>query len=451
MTNGGRQRSSIFSGLLLILLGTLLLLARFHPDLAVWRLFWRYWPILIILWGVAKLVDNMAAHKAGQVRPSILTGAEAALLVLAVFVLIGMGIYSKVREKSPDINIDLGFFNHHSSQSLELPARVIPPGSHVTVTTPRGSITVHAGDGNDLRVSVNETAEAATDAAAQGRLKFLNVVIEETSEGYTVHPANLEHSDGHVTIDLDVTVPKKVSLTANSNHGDINISGVSGSVTASTQNGGIEVHNAGSDVTAQLESGDARIDTIAGNVQVTGRGNEIEVNDVTGDAAIEGEFFGPIRIRNVAKATHYTSQKADLTLVHLTGRLELDSGEIHIFDVGGAAKMSTHDKDMDVENVAGRLDITDTHGSIKVAYSQPPGEQIKIANESGEVDLTLPAESRFEISAVSSSGEIQSDFEDPSLKLDNENGTGRLTGKIGTSGPKIQITTTYGTIYLRKS
>ncbi|MGA7626025.1 MAG: DUF5668 domain-containing protein, partial [Candidatus Acidiferrales bacterium] len=86
MSNGGRQRSSIFSGLLLILLGTLLLLARFHPGLAVWHLFWRYWPILIILWGLAKLIDNLAAHKAGQLRPPILTGAEAALLVLAVFV-----------------------------------------------------------------------------------------------------------------------------------------------------------------------------------------------------------------------------------------------------------------------------------------------------------------------------------------------------------------------------
>ncbi|MGA7622727.1 MAG: DUF4097 family beta strand repeat-containing protein, partial [Candidatus Acidiferrales bacterium] len=371
--------------------------------------------------------------------------------VLAVFVLVGVGIYSKVREKSPDINIDLGFFNHQSSHSLELPARVIAPGSHVTVTTPHGSITAHAGNGNDLRVSVNETAEAATDAAAQSRLKFLNVVIEQTSLGYSVHPANLEHSDAHLTIDLDVTVPKKVSLTANSNHGDINISGLSGSVTASTQNGGIEVHNAGSDVTAQLETGDARIDTIAGNVHVTGRGNEIEVNDVTGDAAIEGEFFGPIRVRNVAKTTHYASQKADLTLIHLAGRLELDSGEINISDVSGAAKMSTHDKDMDVENVSGRLDVSDTHGSIKVTYSQPPREQISITNVSGDIDLSLPAESKFEISAVSTSGEVQSDFEDSSLQLSNENDTGRLTGKVGTTGPKIQLTTTYGTIYLRKS
>jgi hypothetical protein len=448
VSNGGRQRSSIFGGLLLILLGILFLLARFNPDLRTWQLFWRYWPVLIILWGIAKLIDNMSAHQAGQTRPPLLTGGEAALLVLVVFVLAGMGIYSKVREKMPDLNIDVGLFDHKASQSQELGPKSIPAGSHVTVTTGRGSITAHAGDSNDLSVSVEQSAEGATDVAAQDRLKSLKVVIEQTRDGYLVHP---EGSGEQITVDLDVTLPPKVSLTVNSNHGDINISGISGPLTASTKSGNIEIHDAGSDVAAQLETGDARIANVSGSVHLTGRGNEIEVNDVAGDATFEGEFFGPIHVRNVTKTTHYASQKADLTLVHMTGRLELDSGEINVSDVDGPAKLSTHDKDMEVENVAGRLDITDTHGSIKVSCSQPPRADINISNESGEVDLTLPSDSKFEISAVSRSGEVQSDFEDPSLKRDNENGTGKLTGKVGSQGPKIQITTSYGAIYLHKS
>jgi hypothetical protein len=451
VSNGERQRSSIFGGLLLILLGILFLLARFNPDLRMWHLFWRYWPLLIILWGIAKLVDNMSAHQTGQTRPPLLTGGEAALLVLVVFVLAGMGIYSRVREKMGDLNIDIGLFDHKASESQELGPKSIPAGSHVTVTTGRGSITAHGGDSNDLSVSVEESAEGVTDAAAQDRLKSLKVVIEQTRDGYLVHPMNSEGGGEQITVDLDVTLPKKVSLTANSNHGDINISGISGAVTAGTKHGNIEIHDSGSDVAAELETGDARIANVLGSVHLTGRGNEINVNDVAGDATFEGEFYGPIHIRNVTKTTHYISQKADLTLAHMTGRLELDSGEINVSDVDGPAKLNTHDKDMEVENIAGRLDITDTHGSIKVSYSQPPRADINISNESGEVDLTLPSDSKFEISAVSRSGELQSDFDDPSLKQDNENGTGRLTGKVGSQGPKIQITTSYGTIYLHKS
>jgi hypothetical protein len=451
VNNGGRQRSSIFGGLLLMLLGILFLLARFNPDLPMWHLFWRYWPVLIILWGIAKLIDNMTAHRVGQTRPPLLSGGEAALLVLVVLVLAGMGIYSRVREKMPDLNIDVGLFDHKASQSQELPPKTIPAGSHVTASADRGSITAHAGDGNELSVSVNKTSEGATDATAQERLQSLKVVIEQTGDGYLIHPVNSAGNGEQITADLEVTLPKKVFLTANSNHGDINISGISGAVFASAQHGNIEIHDAGSDVTAQLQAGDARITNVSGSVHLTGRGNEVEVNDVAGDATLEGEFFGPIHVRNVTKTTHYVSQKADLTLVHLTGRLELDSGEINVSDVAGSAKLNTHDKDMEVENVTGRVDITDTHGSIKVTCSQPPRADINISNESGAVDLTLPSDSAFEISAVSRSGEVQSDFDDPSLKQDNENGTGRLNGKVGAQGPKIQIATSYGTISLHKS
>ena len=58
--------------------------------------------------------------------------------------------------------------------------------------------------------------------------------------------------------------------------------------------------------------------------------------------------------------------------------------------MAGSAKLTTHNKDMEVENVAGRLDIADTHGDIKVPIRSRPREEINIANESGEVDLTLP-------------------------------------------------------------
>ena len=451
MSNGGPQRNSIFSGLLLIVLGILFLLARFHPNLGIWHLFWRFWPVLIILWGIAKLVDHFSAQRAGESRPPLLTGGEASLLLLIVFVLAGMGIYTKIREKHPDMNIDVDLFKHKNSQTVELPPKTIPAGAHVTVTTSLGGIVAHVGDGNDLRVSVTETAEANNEDAAAELLKRLNIVIQQTRDGYDVHPENQEVNEGQVTVDFDITLPKSASLTANSRRGDVSISGLAGAVAITTQSGDIEVHNIGSDVTAQLTKGDARIDDISGNVRITGRGTEIEMNDVTGDATVQGEFFGPVRIRNVTKTTHYISQAGDLTLSHLTGRLELDSGDINVSDVGGFAKLVTHDKDIEVENVAGRLDIAVNHGDIKVIYAQPPREEINIANGTGEVDMTLPAKSTFEISAISRSGDIQSDFEAPSLKPADDNGTGRLTGKVGASGPKISIVTSYGTIYLRKS
>jgi DUF4097 and DUF4098 domain-containing protein YvlB len=450
VSNGEQRRSSIFKGLLLILLGVLLLMYRFH-EFRIGHLIWRYWPVLIILWGVAKLIDNFTARRTGEGRPPFLTGGEVALVLLFVFVLGAVGFKEWVRNKYPDVDIELSPFNTRYSKSQELAPMALPAGSHVTINTGRGNITVHASGGNDLRVSVNESVAASREASAQDRMKNVPVVMEETADGYSVHPVNQEDSEGQVTVDLDVQVPKETSLTVKATRGDINLSGITGSVSAGTNNGDIEIHDVGSDVSADLQKGDAHIRGVAGDVRVTGQANEIEVADVAGDVTLSGNFFGPIRLRNVAKTTHYTSQRSDLTVVHMTGRMVLDAGQIEISDVAGFAELATRDKNIEVEDVAGRLDVSDSHGDINVRFSSPPREEVNLTNDSGEVDVTLPSRSSFEISAVSRSGEVQSDFEGSSIKTGNNEDTGRLSGKIGEHGPKITINTSYGTIYLHKS
>jgi Putative adhesin len=447
LSTGGQTRGSILGGVLLILLGVLFLFARWNPDLRIWQVFWHYWPVLIILWGFAKLFDHLSAQQEGRARPPLISGSEAALLVLVILVIAGMGLYSRIKERNPDLDINLNMFHEQASQNVDVPVKKIPAGSHVTLTTQRGNITCHAGDSDELHVDASLTASEGNESAAQDRLKTVKVVIEQNRDGYTVHPVNQDDGSS-VTADLDVTVPKNVSITANSNHGDITISGISGNASATTLHGTVDIHNTGADASAEMSKGDVRINDVGGSVRLTGRGDEVDISDVAGDTTIEGEFFGPVVVRNVTKTTHYVSQKADLTLEHLTGRLELDSGDIEISDVAGFAKLRTSNKDLDIENVAGRLEISDVHGDIKVGYAKPPREEIIITNESGGVDLTLPAKSNFQISASSRGGDVQTDFEGSS---DSGGDTPRFNAKIGTGVPKIQITTTYGTITLHKS
>jgi DUF4097 and DUF4098 domain-containing protein YvlB len=447
----GRPRNTVFRGLLLILLGVLFLLHHFHPELGLGHLIRVYWPLLLILWGVALLIEHLRGRREGEARGPFLTGGEAVLLFLVILVLLAFSIVDVVHRRHPGLDLNVDIFSQKFSQSHVLPPIKIPAGAQLAVETELGSITVHAGEGDAVRVEVNESARATTESHARARMDAAGVVMEKSGTGYILHPLKQGDSHGRVTVDLDVELPKSVALTATTSHGDITISGIAGPVTATSQNGDVEIHDSASDVTVNLQRGDARVSNVAGNVRLTGKGNEIDVSDVGGDATLEGDFFGPIRIRKVAKTTHCATPTSDISLVHLTGRLELDSGEIEISDVAGLASLTTHNKDIDVENVAGRLKIYNTHGDVKARFSDPPREEINIANESGEVDLTLPAKSSFEISAVTRSGEVSNEFEEPSLKEANDSESGRLSGKIGSHGPKITIATSYGTIYLRRS
>lgn len=455
MSNGGHRRSSIFAGLLLILLGVIFLAERLDPTLGIGRLIRIYWPVLLILWGLAKLIDHLAARRAGQSRAPILSGAEAALLILLALILSGFVFRDWVRDRYPDFDIRVPPFGQSYSQNQQLAPKTIPAGAHVLIDTDRGDINLHAGESAELGVSVNESAWAASESVAQERMKRVEVVIEQSGNDYIVRPARQGDFRGRVNVDLDVQVPKTSSVSAHTAHGDIRASGFAGSVEARTDSGDIEIADAGSDVTATLQRGDARITHVGGSVRVAGRGGDVEVTDVSGDATIDGIFLGAGLVRNVKGTTRVTSPWLELTVTRLNGSLEGDADEIKISNAAGPARIATHNKDIQVQDVAGRLDITDAHGDIKVEYSAPPRDDVNIANDAGEVEVALPANSSFSVSAVSRSGEVESDFEEASLQKSKEEQTGRLTGQFGGKAgplvPRITIATSYGTIRLRKS
>ncbi len=216
------------------------------------------------------------------------------------------------------MNLDHSASNSRKAKSFLL--KRFEPGAHLTLSTGRGNITVHTGDENTLSVTANESARGTTESNADDEMNKVPVVIEKTKDGYAVHPVNQTNSDHRVDVDLDVEVPKNVSITATSDQGDVSISGISGAIAASTQKGNFDIHDTGSDVNVDMHSGDAHISDVAGNVHLTGHGKEIEIGDVTGNATLEGDFFGPVHLRNITKTTRYATPRDTLMMVNMTGR-----------------------------------------------------------------------------------------------------------------------------------
>jgi DUF4097 and DUF4098 domain-containing protein YvlB len=448
LTAQSPRRHSIFTALLLILVGAIFLLDQFYPGFRLGHLIRLYWPVLIILWGVAKLLDHLAARD-GQTRAPLLSGGEAALLVILAFVLVGFVVRDWVQSHFPDVDVNFPPFHQSYSRSQQLPPQVIPASAHVEVDTLRGNITIEAG--NDLRVSGRESSWGRTESAADERMRQVNIVVEKTTNGYRIHPEHQDNFEARVGVDLDVQVPKTVSIVADTNRGNVRVTGISGRIDTHSGNGDIDIRGAGSDVNAALQDGDARITDVRGNVRVTGRGNDVEVSHVSGDTAVNGAFIEATRVRDVAKTTRCTSPWSYVTVDQLTGRMDLDEGDIQIADAGGDAKIVSHNKDVELEAIEGRLDVSNAHGDIKIDYSTPPRDPVSVWNDSGDVELTLPSRSNFQVSAISRSGDIKNDFDAPSLQLVNQQGNGKLNGQFGTGGPMISVTTSYGTIHLNKS
>lgn len=452
MSNGRRRGSSIFAGLLLVVIGALFLIDIYDPGLRLGHIIALYWPALLILWGVAKIFDYMLAQRRGESRPAVVSGGEAALIVVLVLVLGGFVIRDWVRDRVPHFNFDMPNFGSSFTQSESLTPQTLHAGATLAIQIPRGDIAVQGRTGNDLMVSVKKTMWGMNHKIADRALQQSNVAIVETGAVYHIWPRFGVGSRPGASIDLNVQAPASANVTADTSRGDIRISNVAGSTRAHTASGDIEIQNAGGNVTADLNHGDARISGAEGNVSVKGRGGDVAVSNVKGNVAIDGPFDGSIRATNVAQAVHCLLPRSDISIGSLTGRFQADLGDIHISGASGAVKIATHNADVDVGGSPGRLDIADTHGDIKVAFATAPREDVNIKDDSGDVDVTLPPQSAFEVSAISRGGDVASDFDGGQLNLSNSDASGEITGRVGASdGPKITIATTYGTIHLRKA
>lgn len=451
MNSGRRGRSSIFAGLLLVVLGVIFLVGIFHPNLRLGHWIAVYWPVLLIVWGVAKIFDYWAAQHSGEPRPTMLSGGEAALIVLLVIVLGGFVIRDWVHNRFPNVNFDMPEFGPSFTRSESLPPQTIPSDARLAIDIGRGDIAVQGHTGDDLVVHADKRIWGISQASADKAMQQAQVNVENFGGLYRIRPLFGPEQRGRASIDLALEAPSSASVAASTNHGDIRLSNIGGSAQGHTGDGDVDVSGAGADVNVNLNRGDARIAGARGNVRVTGRGDNVNISDVSGNASVEGAFAGSIHARNVAQTIRCALPWSAITVEHLDGTLETDLGDLSISGASGPTRIATHNTDINLKNVSGQMDIADAHGDIKVALSAPPREDIHISNDAGDVDVTLPEESSFQVEAVSRGGDVQSDFAGGQLSVTNMNGNGQISGRVGApGGPRITVATTYGTIHLRK-
>ncbi len=70
-----------------------------------------------------------------------------------------------------------------------------------------------------------------------------------------------------------------------------------------------------------------------------------------------------------------------------------------------------------------------------------------LKTHTGRIEMTLPADSSFDLEANTFSGKIQSDFE---IKVSGRISKKRISGVVNKGGPLVKLSTFSGDIYLKK-
>jgi DUF4097 and DUF4098 domain-containing protein YvlB len=444
------RTSGLFSGLVLISAGLLLLLHNYgHLDFGAFFLHW--WPLLIIFWGLVKLYERTVGRRFGGSDGGAVTGGEV-MLVLGMLALLGLVVgYDYTKQKVGDtLDIDVSGDDH--TYDIEAPpAMKIPANARVSVRLGRGDLIIRGSDDAELRVSAKKNAKTWSDGEAERLAKPVGVEVAKNGDAYEVHPTGYDLSNSRISVDLELSVPRKSPLTIKTEKGDITISDLTTDISITVQNGDVDLRDIAGDISVETHKGDVKAADIQGDVKVSGKGGEIGVNNCSGSLTVDGDFYGPVRGDKIAKGVRLISVKTDLTLSALSGHIEAGSGNMDIIDAPGNLNLRTRDMELNVENPGGKVSIDDRNAEISVRYSSVPKDDVTITNSSASISLTLPGSSSFDIQAECRNCDIDSEF--PGLQASKSaSGDATLAGKNGSGrGPKIILKTSYGNIALRRT
>jgi Domain of unknown function (DUF5668)/Putative adhesin len=444
MANGRPRGSSVFSGLILIVIGILLLLHNYR-GFELGQLFVHWWPLILIVWGALKLYERTASRSSGDPGSSRITPGEV-FLVLGLLALVGVvaGVEG-VKQHFPDM-----MMGDTTAVDLDIAPKAVPANARVTVHGTRGDISVRSGSEAEIRVNGKKNVRSWNQRDADRIADGSGVEIVKNGDGWDVQPTG---GDSRVSLDMDVVVPAKSAVTVRNDKGDISVADMGSSLAINSGSGDIDVRNTNGDVNLDMKRGDAKVTSTKGDVRVAGNGGSVDVTDTTGNFTINGEFVGSIRAEKIAKGVRFVSRRTDLTLSQLTGHMEAGSGNMEIVDAPGNLILRTHEEEITVENPGGKVKIDNRNGNIEIRFSSPPKDDIDITNASAGISISMPENSNFQIVADCHSGDIDSEFESDSLKkTTTESGDSHLEGKYGTGrGPKITLHTTYGSISIHKN
>jgi hypothetical protein len=270
----------------------------------------------------------------------------------------------------------------------------------ITLGNITGSIDVKSWDKGEVKIDALKISSASTLAEAKENAQIVKIVVEK--EGNTLriktdYPENRKKNRSlNVSVKYSLMIPAKASAKIDSVTGNVDLEKIGGAVKVDIVTGSIVVKKADKGVDCET---------------VTGK---IDLQNITGDAFME-TVTGKITASQIRG-----SIKAEV----VTGRIELrEVSEASVVDANTVTGSVIYDGKINRE---GRYTLN-TH--------------------SGRIEMTLPADSGFDLEAETFSGGIESDFD---IKISGKISKKRISGAVNKGGPLVKLSTFSGDIYLKK-
>jgi hypothetical protein len=435
-----------------------------HP----WLIIGRYWPVLIIFWGLSRLISHFRLDQDSATRRrSVLTAGDIVLLlfllVLGTAITKAVSInFGDLPQEILDLKTDEPFdiFGVPSKSFSYVEERTQPLTNQDTtldIQNLYGNVDIDVHDHAELRIRLERKIKSQDESKAKALASGLTIVVQHKSSGYSVttnrNQQNKENGN-EIKTNFSIWVPRATRLVVSNKYGSITLKGVAGPHSLINGYGAIKVSDIEGNLHIENQNGPVKANEVSGNCDVNNKYGPVELDTIGGTVKID-ESYGSLTLRNIKGPVQLAQKYGSVNCSDLESTLSIDGryAEIKGASIEGDVQIVTSYKDVDLEDVRGAVTVQGKHGDISIKGEHTLTKPIKVDSEYSAVSITLPEESRFRIEAYSKFGKFVSDFESISgAEFSSESGKdAKIKGSHGEGGPLITINTSYRDISLNAS
>jgi DUF4097 and DUF4098 domain-containing protein YvlB len=202
------------------------------------------------------------------------------------------------------------------------------------------------------------------------------------------------------------------------------------------------------EIDAAVASGGITIDNVRGPAKVSSASGYLHVYRVERDTQVSAAS-GSIDVSGIGGILRVSSASGDVVLSDVKGDLKASaaSGSIRVSKPGDRVDLSSASGSIDVSGATNDVKVHAISGSIAVTGDPSASRLWELKTVSGSVDIHVPTNSSFLLTAEATSGEIRTSI--PVIL--EEQGKHSLRAHIGSSSGRIEVHSVSGGISLRGS
>lgn len=446
---------SLTGPLIVILIGVVFLINNIRPGLLTLSRIADYWPFLLIAAGVIGLIEVLFNVSRGAPPPRPVAGA-------AIFWILCIGLFISLLSRDhsfPFARFSPGVSLFGSDYDYDVNAAASPRGvTRVVIDNVRGDISIKGDnsvsgeDLGDIKVTGHRTIRAFSRNDADRADARTRIRIDRDGDELLIHPGDFA-SPGltQITANLDVSVPRGVSVESRGRTGNLAVEDVDGPVDISAGRGDIQLNQIAKDVKIQASrSGDIHATGVKGGFDLDGRGGDIQLDGVAGPVSINGEYAGTLDFRSIAQPLSFHSSRTDLRAQAVPGAVTMDLGSLKLANVTGPVVFNTSVRDIQAADVTGELNVNVNRGDIDISAAKIPVPKIDVQTHIGDITLSLPAGADFQLNGSTSLGDVDNEY-GPPLETQDSGRRGATIHGDSATGPAVTAVTTRGTLVVKKS